>query len=163
MVRKFTGIPTVFLLIKNARYSIRYPTIGDLGRFTAFSSDTVLIFLRGKHLLKTKPFGDLRRSKSRYTKVKDLFYDLCGRLIYDPFVLVIGIFIYPKGGFVVKGLHDIPLLCITLRTLSLVFFACHSLNKSRIGARSLIPLAVSMLSMTAIYLTSNRTKSFSKS
>src|SRR5699024_4869272 len=41
--------------------------------------------------------------------------------------LLSGFFIYPKGGLVVSGLPDIPLLCMTLRTLSLVFFACHSL------------------------------------
>ena len=73
------------------------------------------------------------------------------------------LFIYPKGGFVVSGLPDIPLLCMTLRTLSLVFFACHSLNKSCIGTRSLIPLAVSMLSIMAIYRISKRTKSSYKS
>ena len=59
-------------------------------------------------------------------------------------------FIYPKGGFVVKCFPDIPLLCITLRTLSLVFFACHSLNKSCIGTISLMPFAVSILSIMAI-------------
>ena len=38
----------------------------------------------------------------------------------------------------------------TLRTFWLVFLACHSLNKSCIGTRSLMPLAVSMLSIMAI-------------
>ena len=43
---KVDGITAVFLFIKNARYSIRYPAIGNGGRFTAFSSDTVPILRR---------------------------------------------------------------------------------------------------------------------
>ena len=74
-----------------------------------------------------------------------------------------GAFLYPKGGLVVRGIPALPRLCMTRRTLSLVFFACHSLNKSCMGTMSLTPLAVSMLSMMAIYRTFSRTKSSSKS
>ena len=74
-----------------------------------------------------------------------------------------GSFLYPKGGLVVSGIPALPRLCMTRRTLSLVFFACHSLNKSCMGTISLTPLEVSMLSMMAMYRTFNRTKSSSRS
>lgn len=67
----------------------------------------------------------------------------------QPFLLS-GSFRYPKGGLVVSGAPDIPLLLNTLRTFWLVFLACHSLNKSCIGTRSLMPFAVSMLSIMAM-------------
>ena len=57
---------------------------------------------------------------------------------------------YPKGGLVVSGAPDIPLLLNTFRTFWLVFCACHSVNRSCIGTIWLIPLAVSILSMIAI-------------
>ena len=75
--------------------------------------------------------------------------------------LTSGFFIYPKGGFVVSGTPDIPLFLKTLRTFWLVFLACHSLNRSCIGTRSLIPFAVSMLSIIAIYRTPKLSKSSS--
>ena len=72
-----------------------------------------------------------------------------------------GFFLYPKGRLNVKGLPDIPLFLNTFRTFWLVFLACHSLNKSCIGTRSLMPFSVSILSMMAIYRTSRRSKSSS--
>lgn len=74
-----------------------------------------------------------------------------------------GFFIYPKGGLVVSGMPAIPLFLKTLRTFWLVFFACHSLNKSCIGTMSLSPFAVSILSIMAIYRIPNRSNSSSKS
>ena len=74
-----------------------------------------------------------------------------------------GSFIYPKGGTVVSGKPDIPLLRNTLRTFWLVFLACHSLNQSCIGTISLTPLAVSILSIMAIYRTPRRSNSSSMS
>ena len=74
-----------------------------------------------------------------------------------------GSFLYPKGGLVVRGIPALPRLCMTRRTLSLVFLACHSLNKSCMGTMSLTPLAMSMLSMMAMYRTFSRTKSSSSS
>ena len=71
--------------------------------------------------------------------------------------------VYPNGGFVVSGTPELPLFLKTFLTFWLVFFACHSLNKSCIGTRSLIPFALSMLSIMAIYLTPSLSKSSSSS
>lgn len=77
--------------------------------------------------------------------------------IIHSFVLS-GFFIYLKGRFVVNSTPNIPLFLKTLRTFWLVFLACHPLNRSCIGTSPMNPLAVSILSIMAIYQTPKLSK-----
>ena len=157
------SIPCVFLPIQNAGNRCGKPVVGPFCTGTAFFAGCVPIFRGGHYTVRAQFWGNLSRSQARHAHLEDPPDDWRRWLVHDPLVLVLRVFLVAVGDIGGQRYPALPRLCMTRRTLSLVFFACHSLKRSCIGTISLTPLAVSILSMIAMYRTFSRAKSSSRS
>ena len=113
------GIAAILLFIKNTCNCCHTPIIRDGGQLTAFSPDTVPILCRRKHFSERSRLAICVSLKPEHTSQRFVIPPL-RQALQQSIRLCFWDFSYTqKADLVVSGLPDIPLLCITLRTLSL--------------------------------------------